>query len=143
MADVKQKVALSSIGASAGLTAVVPENSIRRDSRGEAESAHHPMRCLRSSTCLQRLQPICSSHHAGLKFAVAAAHESCVYQKLRLEDRKGTRPRYSTNAARTRRRGDLMALLFFAAARMSASGAKRTFPSCQLMSAFGGKADIV
>jgi hypothetical protein len=34
---------------------VVPENSIRRDSRGEAESAHHPMRCLRSSTCLQRL----------------------------------------------------------------------------------------
>jgi hypothetical protein len=35
--------------------AVVPENSIRRDSRGEAESAHHPMRCLRSSTCLQRL----------------------------------------------------------------------------------------
>jgi methylase of polypeptide subunit release factors len=35
-------------------TAVVPENSIRRDSRSEAESAHHPMRCLRSSTCLQR-----------------------------------------------------------------------------------------
>jgi Integrase core domain len=34
---------------------VVPENSIRRDSRGEAESAHHPMRCLRSSACLQRL----------------------------------------------------------------------------------------
>src|ERR1700741_386289 len=26
---------------------------IRRDSRGEAESAHHPMRCLRSSTFLQ------------------------------------------------------------------------------------------
>jgi hypothetical protein len=34
---------------------VVPENSIRRDWRGEAESAHHPMRCLRSSTSLQRL----------------------------------------------------------------------------------------
>jgi hypothetical protein len=34
---------------------VVPENSIRRDSRGETESAHHPMRCLRSSSCLQRL----------------------------------------------------------------------------------------
>jgi hypothetical protein len=32
---------------------VVSENSIRRDWRGEAESAHHPMRCLRSSTCLQ------------------------------------------------------------------------------------------
>jgi hypothetical protein len=46
---------------------VVPENSIPADSRGEAESAHHPMRCLRSSTCLQPSQPICSSHHAGLK----------------------------------------------------------------------------
>ena len=34
-------------------TLVVPENSIRRDSRGEAESAHHRMRCLRSSNCLQ------------------------------------------------------------------------------------------
>jgi hypothetical protein len=34
---------------------VVPENSIRGDSRGKAESAHHPMRCLRSSTCLQHL----------------------------------------------------------------------------------------
>jgi hypothetical protein len=35
---------------------VVPENSIRRDSRGETESAHHPMRRLRlSSTYLQRL----------------------------------------------------------------------------------------
>src|SRR2546430_2861660 len=33
---------------------VVPENSIRWDSRGEAESAHHPMRCLRSSTYLHR-----------------------------------------------------------------------------------------
>src|SRR5215471_5204543 len=30
-------------------SAVVPEHSIWRDSRGEAESAHHPMRCLRSS----------------------------------------------------------------------------------------------
>jgi superfamily I DNA/RNA helicase len=48
-------------------TPVVPENSIRRDSRGEAESAHHPMRCLRSSTCLRRSWPICSSRHAGLK----------------------------------------------------------------------------
>jgi Domain of unknown function (DUF4062) len=38
-----------------GIPIVVPENSIRRDSPGEAESAHHPMRCLRSSTCLQRL----------------------------------------------------------------------------------------
>jgi ClpX C4-type zinc finger protein len=36
------------------LVPVVPENSIRWDSRGEAESAHHPMRCLRSSTYLQR-----------------------------------------------------------------------------------------
>ena len=27
----------------------------------EGESEHHPMRCLRSSTCLERLLPICSS----------------------------------------------------------------------------------
>jgi hypothetical protein len=37
------------------LRPVVPENSTRRDSRGEAESAHHPLRCLRLSTSLQRL----------------------------------------------------------------------------------------
>jgi hypothetical protein len=36
-------------------SAVVPENSIRWDSRGETESAHHPMRWLRLSTCLRRL----------------------------------------------------------------------------------------
>jgi hypothetical protein len=36
------------IHASGGV--VVPENSIRPDSRGKAESAHDPMRCLRSST---------------------------------------------------------------------------------------------
>jgi putative transposase len=36
-------------------TRVVPENSIRWDSRGETESAHHPMRWLRLSTCLRRL----------------------------------------------------------------------------------------
>jgi hypothetical protein len=32
---------------------VVPKIQSGGDSRGEAESAHHPMRCLRSSTCLQ------------------------------------------------------------------------------------------
>jgi hypothetical protein len=37
------------------LLGVVPENSIRWDSRGETESAHHPMRWLRLSTCLRRL----------------------------------------------------------------------------------------
>ena len=36
---------------------MVPENSIRLDSRGEAESAHHPMRCLRSSTYLEPMSP--------------------------------------------------------------------------------------
>jgi hypothetical protein len=36
-------------------TPVVPENSIRWDSPGETESAHHPMRWLRLSTCLRRL----------------------------------------------------------------------------------------
>jgi hypothetical protein len=39
----------------AARTTVVPENSIRWDSRGETESAHHPMRWLRLSTCLRRL----------------------------------------------------------------------------------------
>src|SRR5213593_3063177 len=37
------------------LLPVVPENSIRQDSRGEGESDHHPMRCLRSYTCLEHL----------------------------------------------------------------------------------------
>ena len=46
---------------------VVPENSIRLGWRDEVESAHHPMRCLRSSTCLERMSPICSSRGAGLK----------------------------------------------------------------------------
>jgi hypothetical protein len=46
---------------------VVPENSIRPDSRGEAESAHHPMRCSRSSIYLERMSPLCSSRGAGLK----------------------------------------------------------------------------
>jgi molecular chaperone DnaK (HSP70) len=45
----------------------VPENSMRPDSRGEAESAHHPMRCLRSSTYLERMSQTCSSRGAGLK----------------------------------------------------------------------------
>src|SRR5712692_1356478 len=41
---------LTSVGA---VRPVVPENSIRRDSRGEVESEHHPTRCLRSSAlCL-------------------------------------------------------------------------------------------
>src|SRR5258707_175940 len=48
-------------------TRVVPENSIRYDSRCEGESDHHPMRCLRSSTCLEHLSPICSSRGVGLK----------------------------------------------------------------------------
>jgi hypothetical protein len=46
---------------------VVPENSIRQDSRCEGESDHHPMRCLRSSICSEHLSPICSSRGAGLK----------------------------------------------------------------------------
>src|SRR5437660_1019128 len=46
---------------------VVPENSIQLDSHGEAESLHHPMRCLRSSACLQRMSPIYSSRGADLR----------------------------------------------------------------------------
>jgi drug/metabolite transporter (DMT)-like permease len=49
------------------LTLVVPENSIRQDSRCEGESDHHPMRCLRSFICSEHLSPICSSRGAGLK----------------------------------------------------------------------------
>src|SRR4030088_1633085 len=47
------------------MTPVVPENSIRPGWMDEAESGHHPMRCLRSSTCLERMSPICSSRGAG------------------------------------------------------------------------------
>src|SRR6266446_3220263 len=46
---------------------VVPENSIRPDSRDEGESEHHPTRCLPSSICLEHLWPTCSSRGAGLK----------------------------------------------------------------------------
>jgi hypothetical protein len=56
-------------------SAVVPENSIRSDSRGEAESAHHPMRCLRSSTYLGRMSPTCSSRGAGLKSRTFFCHQ--------------------------------------------------------------------
>ena len=46
---------------------VAPKNSIRPDSRSEAESAHHCIRWSRSSACLQRLSPTCSSRGGGLK----------------------------------------------------------------------------
>src|SRR6266851_5858572 len=46
---------------------VLSENSIRPDSRGELESAHHPMRCLRSSACLGCSWPTRSSRERGLR----------------------------------------------------------------------------
>src|SRR5262249_24719024 len=46
---------------------VVPENLIRADSRDEGESGHHPVQCLRSSSCSGRLSPTCSSRGAGLQ----------------------------------------------------------------------------
>src|SRR6266508_2559586 len=49
------------------LPPVVPKNRIRTDSRDEAESAHPPRRCLRSSICLGRLSSICSGRGADLK----------------------------------------------------------------------------
>src|ERR1035437_10827955 len=55
---------------------VVPENSIRRDSRDEAESAHHPPRCLQLSNYLERISPICSSRDGGVKL------RTCVYPKF-------------------------------------------------------------
>jgi hypothetical protein len=45
--------------------AVVPENSIRRDSRGEAESAHDPMRCLRHP-------PACNVYSRSIQAATPA-----------------------------------------------------------------------
>src|SRR5262249_56304725 len=41
------------------------------DSRDEAESAHHPARCLPSSICLGRLSPTYSSRNAGLKSRIS------------------------------------------------------------------------
>jgi transglutaminase-like putative cysteine protease len=49
-----------------------PEGEIDRWVR---KSAHHPMRCLRSSACLQRLWPIFSSRGTGLKSTKAANDE--------------------------------------------------------------------
>ena len=46
---------------------VVPENSIRADSRDEGESAHHPGRCLHAFSCLGCLSPTCSGRGASLK----------------------------------------------------------------------------
>jgi len=46
---------------------VLSENSIRLDSRGELESAHHPVQCLRSSACLGCSWPTCSSRERGLR----------------------------------------------------------------------------
>jgi hypothetical protein len=50
----------------AGIAPVVPENSIRADSRDEGESGHHPPRF-----CLGRLSPTCSSRGAGLKSRIS------------------------------------------------------------------------
>src|SRR5947209_19707677 len=47
--------------------AVVPENSIRADSLVEAESEHHPGRCLHAFSCLGCLSPTCSGRGASLK----------------------------------------------------------------------------
>ena len=50
---------------------VVPENLSSADSRDEAESAHHPARCLPPSICLGRLSPTYSSRNAGLKSRIS------------------------------------------------------------------------
>jgi hypothetical protein len=51
----------------AGTTCHSRKNRSGLDSRGERKSEHDPMRCLRSSTCLEHLSSICSSRGAGLK----------------------------------------------------------------------------
>src|SRR5262249_44372439 len=43
------------------------------DSRDEAESARHPVRCLRSSSCLGRLSPTSSVRAAGLRSRISRA----------------------------------------------------------------------
>jgi hypothetical protein len=45
-----------------------PKNSIRADSRVEAESEHHPGRCLHAFGCLGWLSPTSSGRDASLKF---------------------------------------------------------------------------
>src|SRR5262245_31726886 len=57
----------------AGDTALVsfPKILSSADSRDEAESAHHPARCLPSSICLGRLSPTYSSRNAGLKSRIS------------------------------------------------------------------------
>ena len=59
-------------------TAVVPGNHIRTDSCDEAESAHDPTRCVRSSICLGRLSAICSSRGAGLKSRISFSDISSI-----------------------------------------------------------------
>jgi len=58
---------------------VVPENPIRADSRDEAESAHHPARCLHSFSCLGRLSPTCSGRGASLKSRTSFSGISSIY----------------------------------------------------------------
>jgi hypothetical protein len=42
------------------------------DSRDEAESAHHPTRCLPSSICLEHLSRTRSSRGAGFKSRISS-----------------------------------------------------------------------
>jgi len=51
---------------------VVPENHICTGSCDEAESAHNPTRCVRSSIWLGRLPTTCSSRSAGLKSRISS-----------------------------------------------------------------------
>jgi hypothetical protein len=55
-----------------------PRNSIRGDSRDEAESAHHPARCLRSSGCLGRLSLTCLGRGGGLKLRTSFSDISLI-----------------------------------------------------------------
>src|SRR5262245_15575428 len=53
------------------LTGGIPENSIRADTRDEAESAHHVARYLHSFSCLGLLSPTCSSRGVGRGEAIS------------------------------------------------------------------------
>jgi hypothetical protein len=76
---------------------VVPKNRIRTDSRDEAESEHHPQRCLPSSIFSGRLLPTCSSRGAGLKsrtsfFGISSADEERLTSTSRRPRVRGSTP---------------------------------------------------
>jgi putative tryptophan/tyrosine transport system substrate-binding protein len=59
--------AVTAVAGAPNLALWFPKIPSGADSRDEAESAHHPARCLHSFSCLGRWSPTCSGRGAGLK----------------------------------------------------------------------------